>query len=66
MVFTQSSTDMPPALIVARICEVRVARMFALTPLPSPSASTQMVVPSPEANTTRSPQSCSPALIRLM
>ena len=66
MVLTHSSMDIPPALIVARIREVSVARIFAFTPLPSPSASTQMEVSSLDENTARSPQSCSPALIRLM
>ena len=65
-VFTQSSTDMPPTLMVDRICAVSVAKMLAFTPLPRPSASTQMRVSSLLANITRSPQSCSPRLIRLM
>jgi len=55
----------PLAVIVASIWDVSVARMLALTPLPRPSAKTQMEVSSLEANTTRSPQSCSPALMRL-
>ena len=58
MVLTHSEISIFSETIVEMIFEVNVDRMFALTPLPSPSASTQMVVSSPEANTTRSPQSC--------
>ena len=43
MVSTQSSMAMSLETIVQRILEVRVERMFALTPLPSPSASTSVV-----------------------
>ena len=46
MVSTQSSMDMPLAIIVPMILEVRVERMLALTPLPRPSASTKVMVPS--------------------
>ena len=41
-VCTHSSTGMPLAIMVAMILEVRVERIFALTPLPSPSASTRV------------------------
>ena len=40
MVETHSSSDMPSAIIVDIIFEVSVERILALTPLPSPSAST--------------------------
>ena len=43
MVATHSSSGRPSAIIVDIIFEVRVERMLALTPLPSPSASTMTV-----------------------
>jgi len=66
MVATQSSMLIPPATIVEMIFDVRVERMFAFTPLPSPSASTMTSSSSfGETHCTRSPQSVSPSLFRL-
>lgn len=47
IVDTQSSIVRAFAIIVEIILEVRVDNMFAFTPLPSPSASTDTVAPSP-------------------
>ena len=47
MVSTQSSTCSPSAIMVEMIFAVSVERMFALTPLPMPSASTTTVEFSP-------------------
>ena len=62
MVSTLSSTVMSPASMVARILEVRVERMLALTPLPRPSASTMMTLSSRFTVSTWSPHKSSPAL----
>ena len=62
---THSSTGMPLAIMVAMILEVSVERIFALTPLPRPSASTRVVLSSNRTVSTRSPQSSSPFLMRL-
>ena len=66
MVETTSATDAPSRTMVAQIVLVRVARIFALTPLPRPSARTSVRLLSLRAMiSTRSPQSCSPFLFRL-
>ena len=67
MVSTQSSIGTSESIIVPRIFEVKVERIFAFTPLPNPSANT--IVKSPLAFcgriSTRSPHSSSPFLLRL-
>ena len=65
MVETTSATDAPSRTMVAQIVLVRVARIFALTPLPRPSANTAMVESAVRTVTTLSPQSSSPFLLRL-
>ena len=63
-VSTHSSMPTSLDIMVQRILEVRVARMFALTPLPSPSASTTVVCLPSENCSTLSPHSSSPFLLR--
>ena len=61
IVDTHSSREIPSAIIVEIIFDVRVDKILAFTPLPRPSASTITVESSPCGTTsTWSPQSCSP------
>jgi len=46
IVATHSSIEIPSAIIVEIIFDVRVERILAFTPLPSPSAKTIILVPS--------------------
>ena len=66
MVWTQSARVRPFDIMVQMILAVRVDRMLAFTPLPSPSARTTTREPSSCSTiSTWSPQSCSPHLLRL-
>ena len=65
MVSTASSSVAPEDSMVAMILLVRVDKMFALTPLPSPSASTARAKSSVRVNSTLSPHSSSPYLCKL-
>ena len=66
IVSTVSSIVAPRFIIVEMIFEVRVERMLALTPLPSPSESTSSVPSAELVIRTRSPQSSSSFLLRLL
>ena len=64
-VSTQDSMVAPSRSIVPRIFDVRVARMFAFTPLPIPSARITISESFVLSTSTLSPQSSSPCLFRL-
>ena len=65
MVSTACSTVAPSSSMVEIILLVRVDKILALTPLPSPSASTAMVESLVRLIFTLSPHSSSPYLFRL-
>ena len=66
IVSTVSSIEAPRLIIVEIIFDVSVERMFALTPLPRPSERTSSVLSGVFITSTRSPQSSSFFLIRLL
>ena len=66
MVLTHSSMDICAAIMVEMMVDVKVDKMLAFTPLPSPSAKTKIVVSPSRAICTMSPQSCSPNLLMLL
>ena len=67
MALTHSSSGSPSAIMVEMMREVRMERILALTPLPSPSASTSTCESSPcPAVSTWSPHSSSPTWFMLL